>query len=125
LSSPLVVVAWLQASYHQDFTYRLGGSRVENGLPLRELRLEEILQPLPSVTGRRRPPITASAWVEESTGRVVRTEARMGAAPDTATSTATFRFDDALGIHVPVEMKESRVGRSRAPVRTGADSFTG
>ena len=65
------------------------------------------------------------AWVEESTGRILKAEARLGRAPNTATSTTTFRFDEALGIHVPAEMKESRVGRSRATRRVFVDQFTG
>lgn len=125
LSSPLVVLAWLQPYYHQDFTHRLGDARRESGIVLRELRLEEILQPSPNLAAARRPPITAVAWVEESTGRVVKTQARMGTAPNTATSTTTFRFDETLGIDVPAEMEESRVGRSRTSLRPGVDQFTG
>jgi hypothetical protein len=41
---------------------------------------------------------------------VHRTEMQLGRAPNSRLSKMTFRFDDTLGIDVPAELKESRVG---------------
>ena len=125
LSSPLVVLAWLQPFYQPDFTYTLGDAETRSGARIREIRLEQIIRPSASGAFVRTPPIEATAWVDESTGRVVKTEARSGTAPNTATSVTTFRFDDALGINVPDQMRESRVGRNRTAIRSAIDQFTG
>ena len=56
------------------------------------------------------PHAEAMALVEEATGRVRRTEMRIGRAPNTALARVTFRFDEALGMDVPGELKYSPFG---------------
>lgn len=125
LSNPLAVLAWLQPYYHPQFTYTAGGLDTIAGVRVRALHMQEILRPRPS--GAVRTVATrATAWVEEATGRVVKTEARLGAGPDGVVVTTTFRFDEGLGIDVPAEMRDSRV-RSAVGRRLGIgiDQFRG
>lgn len=126
LSSPFVVIAWLQPFYQPDFTYALGGRDSIDGVPVRRLEIEEIPKPSINPAASAVLRTAATAWIEERTGRVLKTEARAGRAPNTATSTTTFRFDEKLGIHVPAVMKESRIGRTRgASLGASVDHFNG
>ena len=42
LSSPLVVLAWLQPHYQPDFRYRLGSREKEQGIAVRRLEFEDV-----------------------------------------------------------------------------------
>jgi hypothetical protein len=55
---------------------------------------------------RRGTAIEGRAWVDDASGRVRRTELRTGVAPTIRLTTTTFGRDAALGIEVPVEMKD-------------------
>lgn len=127
LSSPLAVVAWLQAGYQSDFTFKAGGRDVVNGVAVRRLDLEQIVAPSANPAAARIVPVRGVAWIDEASGRVVKTEARSGLAPNTTIITTTFRFDEGLGIDVPSEMRDSRVRpiAGRAVLSGGRDSFTG
>ena len=46
------------------------------------------------------------AWIEEDTGRVVKTELKIGRGAAAITVTTLFKFDEELGINVPVEMRD-------------------
>jgi len=107
-SSPLVVVAMLQPIYYQDYMYQLGGRSTDAGVVVRVVEIEgrPPLQRNPAIPIT---PVTGKAWVEEATGRIRRTELRLGRAPNATLASTTFRFDETLGIDVPGEMKESRV----------------
>jgi hypothetical protein len=130
LSNPLIILAYLQPFYQPQFTFRLGGIDSKLGPRVRSLELEELVAPTPTDPGSRHPPLRGVAWIDEDTGRVVKTELRFGVAPNTTIATTTFRFDDTLGINVPAEMRESRVGRSTAAAQgrfpaVARDQFTG
>src|SRR5215208_3169044 len=48
-------------------------------------------------------------WIDESNGRVIKTELEVGNAPVTSLIVTTFRYDDTLHIDVPAEMRTSHV----------------
>lgn len=128
LSSPFVILAWLQPHYQSQFTFGVGGTESKSGVRIRALELEQVVPPAASPAVTRAPPIRGVAWIEEETGRVVKTEVRAGPAPNTAITTTTFAFDDTLGIDVPAEMRESRVrtGAARqSRLGPAVDRFTG
>ena len=106
-NSPFVVVAMLQPIYYNDYTYDLGGRSTDNGVVVRVVEIEgrPPLQRNPAIPVQR---VAGKAWVEEATGRIRKTELRLGRAPNTQLNSTRFEFDKALGIDVPVEMKESR-----------------
>ena len=52
-------------------------------------------------------PTRGTAWVSETTGRLVKTELQFGNEKIPVTLTTVFGVDDSLRIDVPVEMGES------------------
>jgi hypothetical protein len=128
LSSPFVILAWLQPHYQTQFTFRVGSSGSKSGVRVRALELDRIERPAPAAAGAREPSIRGVAWIEEETGRVVETEVRAGSAPNTAVTATTFAFDAVLGIDVPAEMRESRVrpgAMRQSRLGVAVDRFTG
>ena len=106
-NSPFSVVAMLQPIYYDDHVYRLGDRSTDDGVVVRVVEVES-RPPL-----RRNPAIPfvlveGKAWIEEATGRIRRTELRIGRAPNARLTSTRFQFDRTLGIDVPVQMKESR-----------------
>jgi len=108
MSDPLLGIAFLQRDYQPRFRYTLGDIDASVGPGVRRIRLDETHSP--TILRRANPDRDlvshGSAWVVESTGRVVKTEMEVGLAP-TTTLTTTFRFDEALQIDVPAQMVES------------------
>jgi hypothetical protein len=106
-NNPFAVVAMLQPFYYDDYMYDLGGRSTEDGVVVRVVEIEgrPPVQRNPAILVQR---VSGKAWVEESTGRIRRTELRIGRAPNTQLNFTRFQFDQALRIDVPVEMKESR-----------------
>ena len=51
-------------------------------------------------------PAHGLAWIEEVSGRVVKTELQVGRRPFPIRIVTTFKRDDALGIDVPTQMEE-------------------
>lgn len=126
LDSPLVILAWLQPYYQTQFVYRRGGIDSKLGARVRALELEEIVAPSVGGANVRVLPVRGVAWIDEETGRVVKTEVRAGLAPTTTIVTTRFAFDEALGIDVPAEMRQSRVRASAGRAATvRGDQFTG
>ncbi len=132
LDSPFVVLAWLQPVYHSQFIYRTGNPETKAGIRVRRLELEEIVPPAANAALGRVVPSRSTAWIDEATGRVVSTETRYGPAPNATIVTTTFRFDEGLGIDVPAEMRQSRVGppgagaaSRRTTLGPNVDRFTG
>jgi hypothetical protein len=121
LANPLFVLAQLQSHYQPRFRFTLNGLASRLGPEVREVEMFEIRNPSPA----QPPPIHALAWIEEGTGRVLKTELRLGRAPSTALTTTTFGTDPALGIDVPVEMRDSFVLRAADGPVNAIDQFTG
>jgi hypothetical protein len=122
LANPLFVIALLQRHYQPNFRFTLKDLEPNLGPGVREIELFEDVAPKPSGPL----PIHAVAWVNEITGRVVKTELRAGRAPSTALLTTTFGLDQVLGIDVPLEMRDSYVvsGTGSGAIATG-DEYLG
>jgi hypothetical protein len=103
LANPLLVIALLQAHYQPNFRFDLKDLETKLGASVREIEMFQDVSPL----GGTAQGLRAAVWIEETTGRVVKTELRAGRAPNTALTTTTFGRDPALGIDVPVEMRDS------------------
>jgi hypothetical protein len=86
LANPLFVLAQLQSHYQPRFRFTLNGLGSRLGPDVREVEMFEIRNPAPG----QPPPIHALAWIEEGSGRVLKTELRQGRAPSTALTTTTF-----------------------------------
>jgi hypothetical protein len=126
VTNPLLVVALMQAHYQPRFRFTLGSEDVVAGVRVRRLRFEEREeQPAEpgneNRAGQKWPPllgddvgrIRGTAWVDPETGRIVKTEARLGAASNTATTLTVFAQDEGLALTVPVEMRTSWTYKER------------
>ena len=112
LADPLYAIAFLQGAYQENFVFTLGGYDRGMGSDVREVRFVRKDLP-PRGVGEE-----LTAWIEEGTGRVRRTQVRAGRGANSRLMLTTFARDEALAIDVPVEM------RDLIPVANG-DEFTG
>ena len=125
VTNPLLVVALMQAHYQPRLRFTLDGEERIAGTRVRRLRFEEREeQPAEPGNGNRAgqkwPPllgdvgrIRGTAWLDPGTGRIAKTEARLGAAPNIATTQTTFAQDERLALTVPVEMRTSWTYKER------------
>ena len=125
VTNPLLVVALMQAHYQPRLRFTLGGEERIAGTRVRRLQFEERdEQPAAPNSGSQArekwPPllgdvgrVRGTAWFDPDTGRIVRTEARLGAAPNIATSQTLFALDERLALTVPVEMRTSWTYKER------------
>jgi hypothetical protein len=118
LNNPLQVLAFLQVNYRDRFRFTVAGLERSLGPTVRLVRFEELARP--TVIRRNRNldlPSHGSVWIDEQTGRVVKTELRIprptagsqpfrSEDPFPATITTLFAFNEELGIDVPVEMRD-------------------
>jgi hypothetical protein len=107
VNNPLLTMAFLQANYRARFRFNLAGIEKDLGPTVRTVRFEEFRIPSILRTGANQDILTRGLiWVDEQTGRVVKTRLQIGPAripPEVVTS---FRHDDALGIDVPATMND-------------------
>jgi hypothetical protein len=107
LNSPLLVIAFLQEGYRERFRFNLAGLDKKLGPTVRTVRFQE--WKIPSlIKGNGNQDILTNGllWIEEDTGRVVKTELKIGRGAAAITVTTLYKFDDELGINVPVEMRD-------------------
>lgn len=107
LSNPLLVMAYLQAQYVTRFRFNLAGLDKKVGPNVRIARFVEFQRP----TILRLDAATdlfsrGLIWIEEDTGRVVKTELQLGNTMSMIRVTTQFVFDDELGINVPTVMED-------------------
>src|SRR5688572_24148458 len=110
LANPLFVISLLQRHYQPNFRISINGIETKLGPGVREIELFQDVGPAVGTSQS----VRAAAWIEETTGRVVKTELRMGRAPNMALTTTTFGHDQPLGIDVPIEMRDSYLLRGGA-----------
>jgi hypothetical protein len=107
LNNPLFVMALLQPNYRQRFRFTVGGLEPDLGPGARTLRFEEWM--LPTIlrgNSNSDVPVEGLIWIDEKTGRVLKTELEAGRGRFPAEIVTTFRFDESLGIDVPAEMRD-------------------
>jgi hypothetical protein len=121
VNNPLLAMSFLQAEYSHRFRFTVGGREKKLGPAVRKLSFEEVHTPtVLTVDGNRDLPAYGVMWIDEGTGRIVKTELRLGEKPAVSTGSTssslgwappttiatTFGVDEALGIDVPVEMRD-------------------
>ena len=112
LVDPLQAIAYLQAFYQPQFEFSLAPADRARGDVL-ELSYTQIVP-----AGQSLIPLRGKALVTEQTGRVIRTELTAGSGSNVRVTTTEFGFNPALGIDVPVRL------RDEMPV-SGPDDFIG
>lgn len=107
LNHPLLALAFLQREYRARFRFNLAGSPKDLGPGLRTIRFVEWKSPTILRAGANSDlPVSGLFHVEEATGRVVKTELRFGPQRLPPEVVTLYRFDETLGISVPVEMRD-------------------
>jgi len=108
VTNPLVAVALMHPSYQPRLRFTLGGEDRSMGNGIRVVRFQELeqssggkLAPLFGPVGRAR----GSVWIEENSGRILKTDTQFAGSTFSASSTTTFAIDERLGMLVPVEMR--------------------
>jgi hypothetical protein len=107
INNPLVAIAFLQPRYQERFRYTLSGLDRELGPGVRVVGYREFREPT-ILKGNSNSNVytTGRVWIQEATGRVVKTELDIGRAPAGVRIATSFAFDEQLGIDVPSEMRD-------------------
>jgi hypothetical protein len=116
LNSPLLVMAFLQPDYHERFRFTLAALDRSLGPTIRIVEFEEVRVPtLLRLGGNRDLPARGRVWIDETNGRVVKTELQVGRRDfahssetwrPSSTVTTTFGLDEEFGIEVPLVMRD-------------------
>ena len=107
LSNPLLVVAFLQRQYVDRFRFSLAGLEKKLGPDVRTVRFVEFRRPtLLKLNANADVFSSGLMWIEEGTGRVVKTELQFGRQPTGVRVTTLYKLDEDLGINVPTMMEE-------------------
>ena len=104
VTNPLLTLALLQPRYQPRLRFALGGEERSLGRGVRVLRFEEWQQNTPILEGTGR--VRGNVWIDPATGRILKTEARIGSGSSTTTS---FAPEDRLALTVPKEMRTTWV----------------
>lgn len=116
VTNPFVVVALIDRYYRPRLQFKLGKQDKDVGpnvwtLTFQEPEAKEMVTINGAQTLRSVEPLLqkdlarGTVWIEVGTGRILRTQLRMGDGLGAPTSATTFRYDEKLAVAVPVEMK--------------------
>jgi len=112
LSDPLITAGFLQTGFRPRFHFVRGGVEKSVGPDVRTVRFEEWQRPTVIKSGPDNDlPARGLIWVEERTGRIVKTQLKLGLT-EIVTS---YRWDDELQMTVPGEMRDSYPAPSARP----------
>src|SRR5688572_23480143 len=107
LNNPLMVVAFLQDSYRERFRFTLAGLDKKLGPTVRQVQFQEFKMPsLIKGNGNSDILTRGLVWIEEVTGRVVKTQLRIGGRSSPISIITEYKLDEELGINVPVAMRD-------------------
>ena len=106
INFPLVAMALFQPHYRQRIELSVGRLERDAGRQLRVIAFRESNQPSTIIGGGR---AMGRAWVDDATGRIMKTELelRSPARKFAYTITTSFVFDERLKLAVPAEMRDS------------------
>ena len=107
LNNPVVAMVFLQADYRPRFRFNLAGIEKSLGPTIRTIRFQEFRIPTILRTGANQDLLSRGLlWVDEETGRVVKTRLQVGPWRTPPEIVTTFRHEPELGIDVPAEMRD-------------------
>jgi hypothetical protein len=107
LNNPVLTMAFLQPDYRPRFRWNLAGIDKDLGPTIRTVRFEEFRVPSILKMGANQDMLSRGLiWVDEETGRVVKTRLQAGPFRTPPEIVSTFRREESLGIDVPAEMKD-------------------
>ena len=121
VNNPLLAMSFLRAEYSHRFRFTIGGREKKLGPAVRKVSFEEVHVPtVLTMEGNRDLPAHGVMWIDAGTGRILKTELRLGEKPAISTGhtssslgwappttiVTTFGFNEAAGIEVPLEMRD-------------------
>jgi hypothetical protein len=108
INNPLLAIAMLQPRYRTHFRFNLAGLEKDLGPRVRTVRFQEFQRPtiLKVDEANGDLPVQGLMWIDELTGRVVKTELDFGLSRMPPEVVTLFKFDEELGIDVPAEMRD-------------------
>jgi hypothetical protein len=117
VNNPLMVISLLQRTNRHRFLLSVGGKDSSLGPTVRRIGFTEVVTPtVLRWGGNIDMPAEGRLWVDEPTGRIVKTELKLGERDVRSLSTVawrpptvvtvTFGKDEPLGIDVPLEMRD-------------------
>lgn len=108
LNQPLLAISFLQTRYVSHFQFTTGFRDKDVSPSARLVQFSEWMTPtiLRSGSANRDLRARGRVWIDETSGRVAKTELDFGREDDPDYVITTFRFDDDLQVAVPVEMRE-------------------
>lgn len=121
VNNPLLAMSFLRDEYSHRFRFTVGGREKKLGSAVRKVSFEEVHVPtVLTMEGNRDLPAHGVMWIDAGTGRILKTELRLGEKPAVSTGhtssslgwappttiVTTFGFNEALGIDVPLEMRD-------------------
>lgn len=107
-SDPLLVMVFLQPEYQPRFTFIRANLDQRLGPEIRRVDFEETTTPTMLRQEKDRDlPARGTIWVSERTGKVMKTELRLGSDPTTTVITTIFGRDEPLNIDVPVLLEQT------------------
>jgi hypothetical protein len=107
LSDPLLVLALMQEEFHGRFRFTMGNIEKSLGPDVRTLQFQEFRPPsILKLDGSTDVFVKGLVFLEQSSGRIRKTQFNIGRVGAGIQIETTFRADDDLGIDVPAQMKE-------------------
>lgn len=125
VNNPFLAMAVLQPGYRDGFRFRMRGLEKSLAPGVRRVQFEEVRRPTILRQGPNLDlPSRGQLWIDEATGRVVKTELRLGQRFP-AVIVTVFGRDETLGLDVPAEMRERYpIPGQAAPGSVGGDGLS-
>jgi hypothetical protein len=107
INHPLLAMAFLQDFYQPRFRFTVAGLDKKVGEKVRRVQFQEFQSPT-IIKGNSNADVFTRGlvWLDEETGRVAKTELRIGGQTAPISIITLFKLDETLGIDVPVEMQD-------------------
>ena len=107
LNNPLLAMAFLQPQYRDRFRFNLAGLAKDLGPRVRTVHFQEFQRPTILRANSNSDLVSRGLmWIDEGTGRVVKTELEVGQSRTPPEIVTLYRFDEDLGVNVPAEMRD-------------------
>ena len=115
-------MVFLQPDYRPRFRFNLAGIEKNLGPTIRTVRFEEFRIPTILRAGANQDLLSRGLlWVDEETGRVVKTRLQVGPWRIPPEIVTTYRHEPELGIDVPAEMRDWYPDGNRGRHQRGGD----
>lgn len=107
INHPLLAIGILQPGYRERFRFNLARQEKDLGPRVRTVRFQEFQRPtIMRANANNDLAVQGLLWIDEDTGRVVKTEMEFGLSRTRPEVVTLFKFDEELGLNVPTEMRD-------------------